>query len=123
MTTAVLKLSRMQKDLQNRIDSVELPVVNWKTICLAGFFISFALLIFYVWQVVGLTKGVYLTNDYQKQIGRLSEENQNLQISFAESSFLGEALTKIEVLNFQKTTSVKYIQLSEGNVQTVAANK
>ena len=71
------------------------------------------LLVFYVWQVNELTAGSYLVNSYEKQITKLSDENKNLQISFAESSFLGRALEKIQALNFQKTTSVKYIQVPD----------
>jgi len=89
---------------------------NWKDICFAGFFISLSLLVFYVWQINSLTKGSYLINSYEKQTSQLSEENKNLQVSFAENSFLGQALTKIQALNFQKTTSVKYIQIPASSV-------
>jgi len=64
-----------------------------------------------------------LTNSYEKQISQLSEENKNLEISFAESSFLGQALIKIKALNFQKTTSVKYIQILDGSAEVTQANK
>jgi len=78
-----------------------------------------SLLIFYVWQVNELTRGTYVVNNYLKEISKLSEENKNLQISFAESSFLGEALAKIQALDFQKVTSVKYIQISDNSVATI----
>ena len=67
----------------------------------------------------GLTRGSYTMNAYEKQISKLSDENKNLQISFAESSFLGQALVKIQALNFQKTTSVKYVQIMDGSVATI----
>jgi hypothetical protein len=105
MTTAVL--SRI------RIKEISFPQINWKIICFAGFFISLALLIFYVWQINSLTAGSYLINSYQKQVNQLLEENKNLQVSFAESSFLGQALQKIQAMNFQKVTSVKYIQIPD----------
>lgn len=113
MTTAILTLGRVQKNLQAKISSVELPEVNWKIVCVVGFFMCLTLLVFYVWQVNALTGGSYSINNYQKQISKLSEENKNLQISFAENSFLGQALEKIHALNFQKTTSVKYIQIPD----------
>lgn len=84
---------------------------------------SLFLLIFYVWQINDLTRGSYLTSSYEKQISRLSEENKNLEISFAESSFLGQALKKVEALNFQKTTSVKYIQILDNSAQVLTVNK
>lgn len=79
---------------------------------------SLMLLVFYVWQINDLTRGSYLINSYEKQISKLSTENKNLEVSFAESSFLGQALQKIQALNFQKTTSVKYIQIPDGAVAT-----
>lgn len=116
MTTLILTYSRVQKRVQSSVESIEFPAVNWKAVCLAGFFITLALLIFYVWQVNSLTAGSYTVGDYQRQISKLSDENKNLQISFAESSFLGQALEKIHALNFQKTTSVKYIQVPDNFV-------
>jgi hypothetical protein len=114
MTTLALTYTRVQKKVQSKVNSIEIPQVNWKAVCLVGFFITLSLLIFYIWQINDLTKGYYLTNSYEKQIGQLSQENRNLEISFAESSFLGQALEKIQALNFQKTVSVKYIQIPEG---------
>ena len=111
MTTATLNFYRAQKKFQAKINHIDLPATNWKTVCFIGFFISLALLIFYVWQINDLTKGSYFINSYEKQISKLSEENENLEISFAESSFFGQALPKIQALNFQKTTSVKYMQI------------
>lgn len=116
MTTATLTINRVQKNLQSKIDSVDLPLINWKMVCCVGFFMILALLFFYVWQVNGLTKGFYTINQYEKQISKLSDENKNLQVSFAENSFLGQALVKVQALNFEKTTSVKYIQIPENSI-------
>ena len=74
------------------------------------------LLIFYAWQINGLTRGSYLVSSYEKQISQLTEENKNLEVSFAESSFLGQALQKIQDLNFEKVTTVKYIQILDNSV-------
>lgn len=123
MTTIALSYHRVQKNLQAKLSSINLPAVNWKAVCILGFFMILALLVFYVWQINALTRGYYLTNTYEKQISNLSEENKNLQISFAESSFMGQALEKIKALNFQKTTSVKYIQLLDSAAEAAPANK
>lgn len=106
MTTAVL----------GYVNSINLPRVNWKAVCCLGFFISLFLLVFYVWQINALTRGFYIMNSYEKQIDEILEENKNLQVSFAESSFLGEAFIKIQALNFQKTTLVKYIHIPNSSV-------
>jgi hypothetical protein len=123
MTTATLNLYRVQKNLQAKMDSVDFPVVNWKSVCCIGFCMSLALLVFYVWQINDLTRGSYLTSTYEKQISALSQENKGLEVSFAESSFLGQALEKIQALNFQRTTSVKYIQILDSSAQVPPTNK
>jgi hypothetical protein len=116
MTTIALNYLKIQKKAQTKVSSIEMPQVNWKVICFAGFFVSLALLVFYVCQINALTHGYYLTNSYEKNITKLSNENKNLQVSFAESSFLSLAQEKIQALNFQKTTSVKYIQIPDNSV-------
>lgn len=116
-TTAVLKYLKVQKNIQSRVESIELPQINWKVVCFVGFFISLSLLIFYVWQINDLTRGSYTVNSFEKQINQLSQENKDLQISFAESSFLGQALVKMQSLNFQKTVSVKFIKITDNSLQ------
>ena len=113
MTTAVLSYARVQKKEYSGIKSFDFPSLNWRAICTIGFFMATALLILYVWQVNSLIHGSYLVSSYENQISKLSDENKNLEVSFAENSFLGSALEKIQALNFQKTTSVKYIQIPE----------
>ena len=115
MTTSTLSL-KIKRGTRAKLEAISFPEVNWKIICLMGFFASLVLLVFYVWQINDLTKGSYLVNSYEKQISDLSDENKNLQVSFAENSFLGGALTKSEALNFQKVTTVKYIQIPESSV-------
>ena len=122
MTTATLNINKLQKNLQSKASSVEIPMINWKLICLLAFLISLPLLVFYVWQINDLTRGSYTINNYEKQISQLSDENNNLQVSFAESSFLGQAIEKIQGLNFQKTTTVKYIQIP-ANCVAIAKTK
>ena len=102
-----------------RIESIELPSVNWRILCIAGFVICVVLMVFYVWQVNDLTKGFYLINNYEKQINDLTKENKDLQVSFAQSSFWGHVSDKIQALNFQKVASVKYIQVPEQSVATI----
>jgi hypothetical protein len=116
MTTAVLGYLNIQKRIKSHAESASFPAINWKIIFFAGFFVSFVLLVFYVWQVQDLTRGSYLANSYEKQISKLSDENKNLQVFFAESDFLGQALVKAEELHFQKVTSVKYIQILDNSV-------
>ena len=112
MTTATL---RIQKKLHVKIDAISLPSANWKLLFFAGFFMMAVSLVFYAWQINDLTKGSYTINSFEKKISQLSSENQNLQVAFAENSFMGQAMEKAQALNFEKTTSVKYIQVSENS--------
>ena len=119
MTTTTLAINKVQKNLQAKVDSVSLPVINWKVACFIGIIMVSILSIFYVWQVNSLTQDSYMLNNYQHKIDKLTVENKNLQVSFAEDSFLGQALVKIQALNFQKITSadsVKYVQIPDSSV-------
>jgi hypothetical protein len=63
--------------------------------------------------------GSYLITSYEKQVNKLSDENKNLEVSFAENSFLGQVQQKIQALNFQKATSIKYIQILDNSLTAV----
>jgi len=116
MTTAVLGYLKAQKKIQAKISSASFFEIDWKIVCIIGFLASLPLLVFYVWQINDLTRGSYLVSSYEKQISQLSDENKNLQVSFAENSFLGQILQKARDLNFQKVVSVKYVQIPDGSV-------
>ncbi|MDP3882444.1 MAG: hypothetical protein Q8Q48_00075 [Candidatus Staskawiczbacteria bacterium] len=116
MTTAVLNYSKLQKKVQSRVGSLSLPRVNWKMLCLMVGFVCLALLMYYVWQVRYLTSGSYVVSGYEAQISQLIDEKKTLEVSFAESSFLGQVQAKISELNFQKTTSIKYIQIPDNSL-------
>jgi hypothetical protein len=74
---------------------------------------SIVLLFFYVFGINQLTKGSYLIGNYEKKINILLVESRDLQMNFAESSFLGGIQDRVKELSFQKTTEVKYIQVSD----------
>ena len=104
MTTAALSYSR-----------ISLPSINWKIVFFASLLMCSSLLVFYALQINALTKGTYLINSYEKEINGLYRENCNLEVSFAESGFLGQVLAKTQEMNFLKTTSVKYIQILDAS--------
>lgn len=74
------------------------------------------LLVYYVWQVRYLTSGSYLVERYQNQVAQLLNEKKGLEVSFAESSFLGQVQQKVQLLNFQKIVSVRYIQIPDNSL-------
>lgn len=98
------------------IKAISLPRLNWKILLFVGLISVLLLLTSYTFLVLSLTKGAYLTNSYEKKIKLLVEENKKLQLTFAENSFLGYVDIKAENLNFEKTTSIKYIQVLDNSL-------
>ena len=84
MTTAILSIYKAQKSLQTKISSIDVPLVNWKKVCVIGFAMISVLLVFYAWQVNGLIKGSYLAESYENDIAKLSEENKRICEIFQE---------------------------------------
>ncbi len=89
---------------------------NWKMVCMAGFFMVCSLLILYAFLINELTGGTYLVRNYNNQIEALSQDNKNLEVSFAKTGFLETIGKKAQDLNFEKTTSVKYIQILDASL-------
>lgn len=105
-----------------RVKAIALPMpkINWQKFyifsiaCLIC--VSIILLVFYVFGINQLTKGSYLIQNYEKKINVLSAESGGLQMSFAESSFLGGTQDRVKQLSFEKTTEVKYIQVLDNSL-------
>jgi len=116
MTTAILTHFNINKKAYSKIKAIELPEANWGMVCISMAVMCSFLLFFYIYQINVLTKGTYLISSYSNSIEKISKENKRLEVSFAENSFLGEVLIKSQDLNFQKTTSVKYIQVLESSL-------
>ena len=93
-----------------------MPKINWKLVCFAGIVATAASLVFYVYQIYSLTTGYYVANSYQNQISQLMSENKNLEVSFAENSFLGQVMQDAESMDFHKSSSVKYLQILDNSM-------
>ena len=116
MTTAVLGHSHIYNKVQSKIGSIALPRIDWKIIFIAGFLTCSFLLVFYIYQIVDLTKTSYLINSYENKIAGISRENKNLEVSFAENNFLSEVLAKANEIGFQRTSLITYIQILNNSV-------
>ena len=117
MTTATLTHYQINAKKRNRagLRAMSLPKINWRVLFVVGFTVMILSLFFYVYQIYNLTRGYYLVNNYENRLEQLLKENQNLEVNFAENSFLGEVLSDALLMNFQKATAVKYIQISDNS--------
>jgi len=54
--------------------------------------------------------------NYQNKIDSLISENKNLEINLAQISYLENIQKRTEELNFEKTKSIKYIQILDNSL-------
>lgn len=86
-----------------------------KLLILSGIF-AISLFAFYVFQVNSLTKEVYTIKNYEKDLVRLSQENEDLEINFSKSSSFVNLDAYLQTQTFEKTATVKYIPILENQV-------
>jgi hypothetical protein len=111
MTTLVIKYLPINK-IQSKVSHITLPQVNWKAFAVL-FLLCLCLSVYYVLEVNSITMGTYFTEDYQKQINKNLAEKGILETEFAKIGFLDNIEQKTNSLNFEKTSEIKYIQISE----------
>ena len=109
MTTLALR----SKAIHNTFASLNVVKLNWKLLYIVGIVFFTLMLASYIFLINDLTRGAYTIKNYNKEIRQFAKENRILEAEFAETSFLGAVTQKAESLNFQRTTSVKYVQLSD----------
>ena len=109
-------LSLAQRATHQKIRAIHFPKVNWKLFYILGALFFVSMLIYYIFLVNALTKGTYLIRSYNKEVSAISKENRALETNFAETSFLGGVTDKVRLLDFQKTTKVKYIQAPDNSL-------
>ncbi len=75
-----------------------------------------ALLAFYVFQVNAVVSEIYLIQKYEKRISEISRENQNLEISSAQTNSLDNITALLGELNFEKADKIHYIRVLDTQV-------
>ena len=75
-----------------------------------------ALLAFYVFQVNAVVSERYLIQKYEKRISEISRENQNLEISSAQTNSLDNIIALLGELNFEKADKIHYIRVLDTQV-------
>lgn len=114
MSTISLQL---QKLTHLKVRAISLPsvFVPWKILIWAGVAMVCLLASLYVVQINQLTREYYMVTASQKAMRLLTEENRNLQISFAENSYLASVVEKAKGMDFQSTNSVQYIHIADNS--------
>jgi len=114
--TAISFISYINKNIRNNSKVLGCFSENWDKVCFAGFALCLLLLFFYIYQINVLTSGTYFISKDRLLIEEISKENKKLEVLFAENNYLEEILSKIENSNFQKTVSIKYIQILDNSL-------
>ncbi len=104
------------KSLYNKITAIRLPEVNWKLFYFFGMVLFSLVLVFYIFSVNELTRGVYVIKNYNKEINTLLHENKVLSNSLTNNNFLTKTQERAHALSFEKTKDIKYVQILESAV-------
>ncbi len=92
--------------------------ISLKLFWLLSFLSIAALLVFYIFQVNAAVSERYLIQEYEKRIGEVSKESQNLAISSAQVGSLDKVEELLEALNFEKINKIHYIRVLDTQVVT-----
>ncbi len=96
--------------------------ISLKLFWLLSFLSIVALLVFYIFQVNAAVSERYLIQEYEKRIGEVSRESQNLVISSAQVGSLDKVEELLETLNFEKINKIHYIRVLDTQVARQGSN-
>jgi predicted PurR-regulated permease PerM len=89
---------------------------NRKILIMAAFSVIFYLLISYIFQINNLVSKSYSLQSYQKNIEKISSENDKMESNLAGVGSLQNAEARILGLGFEKIIKIHYIQILENTV-------
>ncbi len=98
--------------VHQKIRLLTLPSIPWKTWYILGVVCLGLMLVSYIYLINQLTGGSYLIKSYNQEMNVLLVENKTLETHFAKSDFLGNVQEKAGAMNFEKTTQIKYVQIT-----------
>ncbi|MBU0476850.1 hypothetical protein KKB68_02500 [Patescibacteria group bacterium] len=100
----------------NRYSLVSVPRISLRFFWALSLISVLALLFFYIIQVNLATSESYQIHAYQKELNKLSQANEFLEINTAQIGSLGNIEKEIKDLGFEKLGTVSYIKVLEGVV-------
>jgi hypothetical protein len=84
---------------------------------LAAFFtLIFSFLLFHVLQINKTIYSSYLLEDLQKNVSKLSQENERLERGLAGTGSLADVESRASELGFERVSKIYYIQKTETSV-------
>lgn len=93
-------------------------ILRWKlsakTCLFLGLALIAALLVFYIFQVNGVTQASFSLVNCEKQISEIAKENKALENNFSGISSLQGLEALVQNLNFEPVGKVNYIQIMAG---------
>ena len=89
---------------------------NKNILILAAISVVFSLLVSYIFQINNLVSKSYSLQSYQKNIEKISLENDKMESNLAGAGSLQNAEVRISELGFEKITKIHYIQILENTV-------
>lgn len=81
-----------------------------------SFILIISLVILYIFQVTTITEAMYLIKNHSRQLERLSQENEILEIKFSQLNSLENLKFLVANLNLEKVEKIDYIEIPTANV-------
>lgn len=89
---------------------------NLKIFWILSLILIICLSILYVFQINNLTSRAYQIKNSQREINKLSSQNEKLEIELAKSNSLTNIANLIEKFNFEKANKIHYIQILDNQI-------
>ncbi len=88
--------------------------LSLKIFWVSGLLITLSLLIVCIFQLNAYTREFYLIQEYERNLGQLTQENKMLEINFSQANSLRNMGNYAQI--FEKAEKVEYIRVLESTV-------
>lgn len=99
-----------------RLSLLRIPRLNFAAVWILCLLCAVALLGLYIFQINKMAESSYLIENYEKNLGELTQENKSLEINFAQLNSSENIESLVKNLNFEKVEKIHYIRILGGAV-------
>ena len=96
--------------VSGKLDFIVFPRINMRKIWIAGFIITIALLMFYIFQISNVTRAGFLVYKHEREIAVISQQARDLEAGLLAENSLSNMESLLEGPNYEKVSKVYYIQ-------------